>query len=79
MPFLKPARPEIVVVSCGPGNVFGFPHSDVLDKYRKVGTKVLGTDKYGAVTIQTDGEKIETKDYRLGDRIQAAEEKQKTR
>ncbi|MBW2630816.1 MAG: DNA internalization-related competence protein ComEC/Rec2 [Deltaproteobacteria bacterium] len=63
-PFLKAVRPEIVIVSCGPGNVFGFPHSDVLDRYRKAGTRVLRIDKCGAVTIQTDGEKIETENYK---------------
>jgi len=56
--FLKAVCPEIIVISCGPGNVFGFPHSDVLDRYRRMGTKVLRIDECGAVTIQTDGKKI---------------------
>ncbi|MCK4534887.1 MAG: ComEC family DNA internalization-related competence protein, partial [Syntrophobacterales bacterium] len=77
-PFLKAVRPKIVVISCGLGNVFGFPHSDVLDRYRRMGTRVLRIDKCGAVTIQTDGEKIEIENHRSGDEIQAAEEKQKS-
>ncbi|MCK4535111.1 MAG: MBL fold metallo-hydrolase, partial [Syntrophobacterales bacterium] len=76
--FLKAVQPEVVVISCGLGNVFGFPHSDVLDRYRRVGTRVLRIDKCGAVTIQVDGEKIEIENQRPGDEIQAAKEKQKS-
>ncbi len=60
--FLKAVRPEIVVISCGPDNRFGFPDSNVLDIYAKVGIRVLRTDKNGAVTIRTDGENIEVRD-----------------
>ena len=62
--FLKAVRPEIVVVSCGPNNVFGFPTPDVLDRYAKAGISVLRTDKNGAVIIRTDGENIEIKGWK---------------
>ncbi|MEA2015096.1 MAG: DNA internalization-related competence protein ComEC/Rec2 [Thermodesulfobacteriota bacterium] len=61
-PFLKAVRPEIIVISCGPDNIFGFPGTEVLDRYTKAGIKILRTDKMGAITIRTDGEKIEV-DY----------------
>ncbi|MBW2558012.1 MAG: DNA internalization-related competence protein ComEC/Rec2 [Deltaproteobacteria bacterium] len=63
--FLKAVLPEMVVISCGPGNVFGFPSQDVLDRYVKMGVKVLRTDKNGAVTIRVDGENIEVRDQGL--------------
>ncbi|MBW2599837.1 MAG: hypothetical protein JRC60_07135 [Deltaproteobacteria bacterium] len=47
--FLKAVRPGIVVISCGPDNVFGFPSQDVLDRYVKMDAKVLRTDKTGAI------------------------------
>ena len=62
--FLKAVRPEIVVISCGPGNVFGFPNRDVLDRYAKAGIKILRTDKTGAATIITDGENISTRVFK---------------
>ncbi|MBW2545352.1 MAG: DNA internalization-related competence protein ComEC/Rec2 [Deltaproteobacteria bacterium] len=59
--FLKAVRPEIIVISCGPDNAFGFPNSDVLDRYARAGIRVLRTDKNGAVTIRMDGEDIEVR------------------
>ncbi len=62
--FLKAVRPGITVISCGPDNVFGFPHPDVLDRYAKAGIKILRIDKCGAVTIITDGENISTRVFK---------------
>ncbi len=62
--FLKAVRPGIAVISCGPDNVFGFPHPDVLDRYAKAGIKILRIDKCGAVTIITDGENISTRVFK---------------
>ncbi len=73
--FLKAVRPKIAVISCGLGNVFGFPHSSVLDRYREAGTRVLRTDKYGAISIRTDGNTIEIKAYTSGEDFRAAEDR----
>ena len=62
--FLKAVRPGIAVISCGPDNAFGFSHTDMLDRYAKVGIRILRTGKCGAVTIITDGENISTRVFK---------------
>jgi len=56
MPFLKAISPQLAVISCGPDNVFEFPHEEALTRYQAVGAKIFRTDRQGAVTVSSDGE-----------------------
>lgn len=56
--FLEKARPEFAVISCGRDNAFGLPNPDVLERYAKMGTKLLRTDQHGAVTFTMDRKDI---------------------
>jgi len=53
--FLDKVNPESVIISCGFGNQYGFPHHDVLKRYKNRGCRVFRTDLNGAVTILSDG------------------------
>jgi competence protein ComEC len=53
--FLDQVNPESVIVSCGYGNRYGFPHAEVLRRYESEKIKVFRTDLHGAVTICTRG------------------------
>ena len=53
--FLDKVKPESVIISCGAGNPYGFPHPDVLERYQKRGYTVFRTDINGALTISSDG------------------------
>jgi competence protein ComEC len=53
--FLDKVNPESVIISCGFGNPYGFPHPDVLKRYTDMGYTVFRTDINGAVTISSDG------------------------
>jgi len=47
-------RPGLVVFSVGAHNRFGFPHPEVVGRWRAVGSRTLRTDLDGAVRISSD-------------------------
>jgi len=57
--FLHRLKPQIAVFSVGFDNPFRLPSGQVLKRYRDLGVKIYRTDHHGAITISTDGEKIE--------------------
>jgi competence protein ComEC len=56
--FLDRVSPEIVVISVGEGNRYGFPDQKILERYKKIGAKIYRTDLHGAVEISSDGRTI---------------------
>lgn len=56
--FLDRIRPELVVISCGNANRFGFPAEETLARYAERGLRVLRTDIHGAVSLKTDGRRL---------------------
>lgn len=52
--FLKRARPELAVISCGRGNPFGHPSPDVLKRLADTSATVVRTDEAGAVTVRCE-------------------------
>jgi competence protein ComEC len=58
--FLEAVQPEIVVITAGRGNLYGLPHSETLERYRRCGARVVRTDEDGAVRISTDGKTLST-------------------
>ena len=57
-PFLEGVGPSLVLVSCGEGNLFGFPHGDVLERSERIGARVFRTDLHGSVEVATDGRTV---------------------
>jgi len=55
--FLEKVRPRVVIISCGKGNTFGFPHRDTIRRIKEVKGRVIRIDRAGAVelTITPDG------------------------
>ena len=54
--FVAATRPGLAVISCGPGNAFGFPSPDVVDRWRAAGADIARTDTNGAITVTIDRE-----------------------
>ena len=60
--FLKAVSPETAVFSCGTNPYV--PSPQVLESYEKAKAKIYRTDRDGAVTIRSDGEKLEISAWR---------------
>ncbi len=58
-PFVRRVGPKHVVFCVGRGNRFGFPHTEVEERYRAAGCTLHRTDRHGAITFRTDGAKLE--------------------
>jgi len=56
--FLNKVKPEIAVIPVGEGNSYGLPKEEILERYRKMGSKIYRTDKDGTIHILDNGENI---------------------
>ncbi len=57
-------RPHVALISCGRGNPFGHPASDVLNRLDAVGATIYRTDRDGQITVETDGRGLSVTTYR---------------
>ena len=53
--FVQAVLPQVAIASLGLHNRFGFPASEVVQRYRGRGTELLRTDRDGAVSVISDG------------------------
>jgi competence protein ComEC len=61
--FLERVKPTHAILSVGERNIGRLPHPEVLKRYEQLGAKIFRTDRQGAITVMTDGEKIEVKPF----------------
>ncbi|MEX1026787.1 MAG: ComEC/Rec2 family competence protein [Candidatus Paceibacterota bacterium] len=52
------SSPEYAVISAGEDNSYGHPHADVVERLERFGIKVLETAKEGAITFESNGERV---------------------
>jgi competence protein ComEC len=62
-PFIKKVSPSYAVISLGFGNPFHLPGKGVVERYGRLGSRVLRTDLDGAITVQSDGKKLRVGTY----------------
>jgi competence protein ComEC len=65
--FLERVKPTYAILSVGERNIGRLPHPEVMKRYLQLGSRILRTDKHGAITVVTDGENIEVKTFLKGD------------
>lgn len=52
--FLEKVKPKIVLIGVGKDNKFGHPNNEVLEKFKKYGSKIYRTDINGEIDIIVD-------------------------
>jgi competence protein ComEC len=65
--FLANVAPRVAVISVGEANPFGQPAEVVVESYARDGVRLLRTDRYGEVTVQSDGKSLEVSTFAAGD------------
>lgn len=61
---LELVSPKISLISAGVKNKFGHPSEIVLQRLKRMNSKILRTDSAGAVLLQSDGKNIEIIDWK---------------
>jgi competence protein ComEC len=64
--FVDAVRPRVAVISVGAENRYGLPAPEVEARYRALGVCVLRTDRCGAVTVVSDGRRLDVTTVRPG-------------
>lgn len=62
--FLTAVKPQTAILSVGKGNLFRLPHQDTLERYRSRKIPVYRTDRHGAITVTTDGNRVHIKTFK---------------
>jgi competence protein ComEC len=56
--FVDSTHPRVALVSLGARNPFGYPHPEVVRRYREAGALLMRTDLDGTVEVATDGRRL---------------------
>jgi competence protein ComEC len=55
--------PRLAVISVGQTSIFGHPHADVVERWKRSGAQVLTTGNSGTITVTTDGRDLEVETF----------------
>lgn len=61
--FIAALRPQVVVISAGRANRYGHPAPAVVERYVAAGVSIFRTDQDGAVTVETDGRRVDVRGF----------------
>jgi competence protein ComEC len=65
--FLEKVNPDYAIISVGERIMGRLPHAEVIKRYKELGSKIFRTDQHGAITVVTDGKRVEIKTYLKSD------------
>lgn len=61
--FVESARPQYAVFTVRAGGRSRLPNPEILERYAAAGTKILRTDRDGAIFLETNGKNLQVKTY----------------
>lgn len=64
--FLDAVQPRVASMSTGVRNRFGHPHTATLEKLRARGILAVRTDRFGAIRVETDGNRLDVRSVANG-------------
>lgn len=56
--FLQAVAPQLAVISCGAGNSYGHPHTELLQRLEELEIPICRTDLQGEITVHSDGAEL---------------------
>lgn len=61
--FQAPVKPQIGIISDGEQNPYGHPSSELLERLKEAGVRILRTDENGSIQVRTDGHALRVSCY----------------
>jgi len=62
--FVKQVLPQIAVFTLGRDNRWGFPKTEVVERYEKQGSRIYRSDQHGAITFTIDSDGLNVESFR---------------
>ena len=61
--FINAVQANIVIIPVGKTSPFGHPHTEVLERWKNAGAKILTTGERGTISISTDGNDLQIETF----------------
>lgn len=61
--FVDGVNPDFAIIPVGKRSLFGHPHREVVERWKKAGAIVMTTGEKGTISISTDGSDLEIKTF----------------
>ena len=61
--FIAASKAKLAIISVGRASPFGHPHSEVVERWKTSGAKVLTTGENGTISVSTDGKDLQFKTF----------------
>ena len=61
--FVSATNPRFAIISVGRDSMFGHPHAEVVERWKRAGAEALTTGQCGTITVKTDGTDLSVRGF----------------